>query len=130
MAPWPTASSPKRILVVDDNHDGATSLARLLQRLGHEVTLAHDGLGAVERAEAFRPDAILLDVGLPDVDGREVARRIRAEPWGRHTLLIAATGWGNADERRRSIEAGFDHHLVKPMDLTELRTLIEGDPRG
>jgi len=124
------AATPKRILVVDDNQDSAKSLATLLQLLGHEVTIAHNGLGAVELAEAFRPDAIVLDIALPDLDGSVVARRIRAESWGQQTLLIAATGWGNADAQQQSIEAGFDHYLVKPVDLMELSTLLEAPGRA
>jgi CheY-like chemotaxis protein len=118
----------RRVLVVDDNQDSANSLAKLLEMLGHDVAIANDGASAVDLAEVFRPDAIVLDVGLPVMDGHMVARRIRAEAWGRDVLLIAATGWGRADDRRRAIEAGFDHHMIKPLDLAELRNLL-AEPR-
>lgn len=116
---------PRRILVVDDNRDSADSLARLLQLLGHQTEIAYDGPSAVESADEFRPEVVLLDVGLPGLDGFEVARRIRAQAWGKDLMLIAATGWGQAEDRRRSREAGFDHHMVKPIDLDNLGRLLE-----
>lgn len=115
---------PRRVLVVDDNRDSADSLARLLQLMGHETAIAYDGPSAVDTAEAFGPDVILCDVGLPGFDGNEVARRIRAQDWGKSVVLIAATGWGQPEDRRRSREAGFDHHLVKPIALEELATFL------
>jgi CheY-like chemotaxis protein len=112
---------PRRILVVDDNRDSADSLARLLELMGgHETAISYDGPSAVEKAEEYRPEVVLLDVGLPGIDGYEVCRRIRANEWGKSILLIAATGWGQPEDRRKSREAGFDHHLVKPIDLDEL----------
>lgn len=114
----------RRILVVDDNHDSAESLARLLQLMGHEIAIAYDGLSAMDSAQAFLPEVVLLDVGLPGLDGYEVARRIRAEPWGKTMTLIAATGWGQAEDRRRSRAAGFDYHMVKPVDLDELGKVL------
>jgi CheY-like chemotaxis protein len=114
----------QRILIVDDNRDNAESLARLLQLMGHEIAIAYDGLSAVDSAAAFHPAVILLDLGLPGLDGYEVARRIRAQPGGNDMMLIAATGWGAADDRRRSREAGFDHHMVKPVDLDELEKML------
>lgn len=116
---------PRRVLVVDDNRDSADSLARLLQLMGHETSIAYDGPAAVETAETFHPDVILLDVGLPGFDGNEAARRIRAQEWGKGILLIAATGWGQPEDRRRSREAGFDHHMVKPIALDELTKFLE-----
>jgi len=113
-----------RILVVDDNRDSAESLARLLQLMGHETAIAYDGLSAVDSAETFHPEVVLLDLGLPGLDGYEVARRIRAQQWGKDMTLIAATGWGQAEDRRRSREAGFDHHMVKPVDLHELEKVM------
>ncbi len=113
-----------RILIVDDNRDNAESLARLLQLMGYETAIAYDGVSAVDSAETFRPFAVLLDLGLPGLDGYEVARRIRAQSWGKDVTLVAATGWGSADDRRRSREAGFDHHMVKPVDLDELAKLL------
>jgi CheY-like chemotaxis protein len=113
-----------RILIVDDNRDNAESLARLLQLMGHEIAVAYDGPAAVDCAETFRPAVVLLDLGLPGLDGYEVARRIRARPDGKDVTLIAATGWGAVDDRRRSREAGFDHHMVKPIDLDELEKIL------
>jgi CheY-like chemotaxis protein/anti-sigma regulatory factor (Ser/Thr protein kinase) len=122
--PMPTAAR-RRILVVDDNQDSADSLAMFLNILGHEVHTAHDGLTAVEEAEAFEPSVILLDIGLPKLNGYEVARRIR-ETRGGEVVLIALTGWGQEEDRRRSREAGFDHHLTKPVDFNELDELLAG----
>jgi PAS domain S-box-containing protein len=109
-----------RILIADDNRDGADSLAMLLQVKGHEVETAYAGDQAVEIAEQMRPDAILLDIGMPKLNGYEACRRIRAEPWGRDIVLIALTGWGQEDDRRRTREASFDLHLVKPVDSVDL----------
>ena len=113
-----------RVLVVDDNRDAALSLATMLRIMGNEATMADDGLAAVEAAENFRPDVILLDIGLPRLNGYEVCRRIRKQPWSKETLIIALTGWGQPEDRRRSQEAGFDHHLVKPVDVDQLKTLL------
>lgn len=112
-----------RILLVDDNRDGAEMLATVIRKLGNEVQLAYDGQQAVEAAASYRPDAILMDLGMPKMNGYDAASTIRAEPWGRDTVLIALTGWGQEEDRRRTAEAGFDHHLVKPAapdDLTQL----------
>ncbi len=113
-----------RILVVDDNKDSADSLAMLLELTGHEVSTAHDGQEAFDIAEQQRPDVILLDIGLPELNGHEVCRRIRQQSWGQAMVLIALTGWGQDEDRRRSQEAGFDGHLVKPVDHTRLLTLL------
>ncbi len=113
-----------RILVVDDNEDAAVSLAMMLEILGNEVQTAHDGLEALEAAPAFRPDVILLDIGMPRLNGHEVARRIRRQPWGKGVLLVALTGWGQEEDRRRSREAGFDFHLVKPVDAAALEKVL------
>lgn len=124
----PAATVPRRILVVDDNRDSANSLAMLLKLLGHTVDTAHDGLEAVERAVTFRADVILLDIGMPRLNGYEAARRIREQ---RHQglKLVALTGWGQEEDRHRSDEAGFDAHLVKPVDLAALTKLLaEGAP--
>jgi CheY-like chemotaxis protein len=118
-------SGPRRIAVVDDNRDAAEALTELLAADGHEVRMVHDGASAVELAETWRPDVMLLDIGLPRLDGYEAARRIRALPHGEGITLIALTGWGQAEDRARSSEAGFDHHLVKPVDLATLAALIE-----
>jgi PAS domain S-box-containing protein len=116
-----------RLLVVDDNRDAADSLALLLEAAGHPVRVAYDGRTALAVAEAFRPDVALLDIGLPDLSGHEVARRLRAAAWGRHMRLIALTGWGQDDDRRRSAEAGFDHHLTKPVDPASLSRWLAAD---
>jgi PAS domain S-box-containing protein len=116
-------AAPLRLLIVDDNRDSVESLGAILTHLGHDVQLAYDGVAAVERAEQMRPDVVLLDIGLPLRDGYEAARLIRSEPWGRSLSLVALTGWGQAQDRRRSREAGFDHHLVKPVDPRSLLDL-------
>jgi signal transduction histidine kinase/CheY-like chemotaxis protein len=120
---WGLASS-LRILVVDDNRDTADSLAMLLRSSGSEVRTAYDGLEALEVANDFRPDVGLLDIGLPKADGHEVARRLRMESWGKRMRLIAITGWSSEADRARSADAGFDHHLVKPLDPTLLAELL------
>jgi PAS domain S-box-containing protein len=113
-----------RVLVVDDNRDSAISMAMMLRLLGNEVQTAHDGLEALRMAASFRPDVVLLDIGMPNMNGYDAARRIRAEPWGRSLVLVAVTGWGQDSDRIRSREAGFDHHLVKPVDLAELKRML------
>ena len=114
----------RRILVVDDNRDSADSLAMLLGILGNEVRTAYDGVEGVEAATAFRPDLAFLDIGLPRLNGYDAARRIRLLPGGAKMILVALTGWGQEDDRRRSREAGFDHHLVKPVAPEELERLL------
>jgi signal transduction histidine kinase/ActR/RegA family two-component response regulator len=113
-----------RILVVDDNRDAAEGLSLLLQMRGHDVRIAFDGLAGLEEARLFRPDVALLDIGMPKLSGCELARRIRGEAWGEGTVLIALTGWGQEGDRRRSAEAGFDHHVVKPVDPDTLQELF------
>ncbi len=117
-------SAGLRIAVADDNADAADGLAQLLDLLGHEVRVAYDGLQALALAEEFRPDVMLLDIGMPRLNGLDTARRLRAEPWGATLTLIALSGWGQAEDRERSIEAGFDHHLVKPLNLQLLEPLL------
>lgn len=121
------ANTGLRILVVDDGQDAAQMLAMLLQSWRHEVDVAHDGPAAIERALSFEPDVILLDIGLPLMDGYEVARRIRADPRFEEICLIAVTGYGQASDRQRSRAAGFDLHLVKPIDIRELAELLTGE---
>jgi PAS domain S-box-containing protein len=118
------AHVPRRVLVVDDNRDAAVTLEMLVQLWGHEVRTVHTGTAAIEEAVAFRPDVILLDIGLPEMDGYEVARRLRANADLKETVLVAITGYGQEDDRRRSREAGFDHHLVKPVDPTRLQEVL------
>ena len=122
--PAHAAAARRRILVVDDNTDAAESLAALLSINGHETRLAHDGLQAVEQAQTFHPDVVFLDIGMPAIDGHETARRIRQQPWGKDMVLVALTGWGQSEDRRRSREAGFNHHLVKPADPVVVQKLI------
>ena len=125
----PRACRPRRgrrVLVVDDNVDSATSLMLLLQTMGHEVESAYDGVEALEAAQRFAPDTVVLDIGLPRMNGYEVARRLR-EQSDRHYQLIALTGWGQQEDRERAQEAGFDHHLVKPVDVDQLARLLETD---
>ncbi len=110
----------RRILVVDDNLDSAESMSLLLEISGHDVRTAHDGVAAVETASSFRPEIVLLDIGLPKLNGYEAARKIRSEDWGKSMYLMALTGWGQDKDRERSKEAGFDCHLVKPIDPVEL----------
>jgi PAS domain S-box-containing protein len=110
----------RRILVVDDSEDSAASLAMLLTILGNETRTAHDGLEAVDAAERFRPEIVLLDIGLPRLNGYEAARRIREQPWGKNMVLVAVSGWGQAEDRRKSKDAGFDVHMVKPVNLGDL----------
>jgi len=119
-----TPTSELRILVVDDNVDAATSLAILLKIMGNTLHLAHDGEAAVEAARKYRPDVVLLDIGLPKLNGYDVARAIRQEPWGRNMVLIAVTGWGQDEDKRKSEEVGFDRHLVKPVDPQALMKLL------
>jgi CheY-like chemotaxis protein len=115
----------RRILVVDDNVDSAETMAEILKLWGHEVETAHDGPAALEAARAHRPDAVLLDLGLPAMDGYETARRLRQEGLG--TLLVAVTGFGAAEDRRRTAEAGFDTHLTKPVSPEALRRVLRPD---
>lgn len=109
-----------RILIVDDNIDSAKSLAEVLSLVGNETHVVHDGGEAVDAAENLRPEIILLDIGLPTLNGFDACRRIRANPWGQNILILALTGWGQQEDRRKSAEAGFDGHLVKPVDLSQL----------
>lgn len=125
LAAQPLESAPLRILVVDDNADAADSMACLLELDGHEARIAGDGLHAVDAAAHWTPDVVLLDIGLPKLDGYEVARRIRAQRQGVNgVMLIAITGWGQDDDRRRSRDAGFDAHLTKPVDYVDLKKLL------
>jgi two-component system CheB/CheR fusion protein len=121
----PAVAGPgRRVLVVDDNAEATWSLAKVLRAAGHEVDNASSGEEGLKAAEAQTPDVVILDVGLPDISGLEVARRIRAQPWGATVLLIAATGWGAPQDQQDTRDAGFDAHLVKPLELAELRRLI------
>ena len=119
-----TPATSRRILVVDDNQDSAESLAKLLKIGGNETHTAYDGHAAVEAAATFRPDVALLDIGLPKLNGYDVARRIREQSWGKGMLLVAVTGWGQQQDRQKSKDAGFDDHLVKPLEYAALEKLL------
>jgi PAS domain S-box-containing protein len=120
----PEPASQRRILIVDDNIDSADSLAMLLEITGNQTYIAHDGVEAIESIEKYRPEVVLLDIGLPKLDGHEVCRRIREQPWGKDIRIIALTGWGQDDDRRKSEDAGFNGHLVKPVDYDKLLALL------
>jgi len=124
----PRERAGRRILVVDDNHDSADSLGLLLKITGNEVLTGYDGLEGVAAAETFRPDVVLLDIGMPRLSGYDACRRIREQPWGRNMLLIALTGWGQEEDKRQTEEAGFDAHLVKPVDPEVLTSLLASMP--
>jgi len=115
----------RRILVVDDNADAADSLGMLLQVRGDEVRVAYDGRQALELAGEFKPQIVLLDIGMPKVSGYDVARRLR-EDRGDSVFIIAISGWGQGDDRKRARESGFDHHFTKPVDFEALLALIDG----
>jgi PAS domain S-box-containing protein len=118
------AGAALRILVVDDNQDAADTCSTLLELSGHQVQTAYTGGGAFALAMEFRPQVLVLDIGLPDVNGYEIAEQIRATPWGHDIVLVAVTGWGHPDDRRRAFEAGFDHHLTKPLAANALESLV------
>lgn len=120
------ATTSRRILVVDDNRDAAKTMAMLLKITGNEIRIAYDGLEALETANQFQPDIILLDIGLPKLNGYEVASKIRDESWGKNMIIVALTGWGQPDDRGRSAEIGFNAHMVKPVDYDELVKLLAG----
>ena len=123
-APW-ISGHGERVLVVDDNVDSADSMALLLSSLGYSPRTAYNGLDALETARTFAPAVALLDIGLPDIDGLEVARRLKASGWGERIHCIALSGWGQAEDRRRSAEAGVEAHLTKPADPAQLRSVLE-----
>lgn len=120
-----TTDTTLRVLVVDDNKDSAQTLGMMLKIMGNDVRTAHDGLEAIEQAADYRPHVILLDLGMPKLNGYDVCRRIREQDWGCDMMIIALTGWGQAEDRQRTKEAGFDHHLVKPVDVAKLNELLE-----
>jgi CheY-like chemotaxis protein len=118
----------RRVLIVDDDNDSAASLAMLLQVSGQETHTAHDGLEALKAAERLQPDVILLDVGLPKLNGYEVCRQLRQQLWGKRVVIVAVTGWGQDEDREKSMAAGFDAHLVKPPDYAALMRLLATRP--
>ncbi|MDL2354225.1 MAG: ATP-binding protein [Pseudomonadota bacterium] len=120
----PAAAAPRRVLVVDDNVDAAETMTMALDMLGYEARAAHDGASGLREAEQFAPHVVLLDIGLPDLNGYEVAGRIRRAAWGAGMVLVAATGWGQDADRQRARDAGFDRHMTKPIDFTLLQALL------
>lgn len=117
---------PRRVLIVDDNEDAANSLALILKLGGHEATSVYSAVDALQRAAAFKPDVVLLDIGLPDMDGYEVAQKMRELPGMRDIRLVAVTGYGRSDDRRRARDAGFDAHLTKPVEYAVLERTLAG----
>jgi len=120
----PDLAISRRVLIADDNHDAAVSLSMLLQSMGHETRVVHDGVEAVEEAEVFHPDIVLLDLGMPRLDGYATAREIASRPWAADTQIVAVTGWGQDADRKRARAAGFHRHLVKPVDIDALRQVM------
>jgi CheY-like chemotaxis protein len=116
--------------VVDDNRDSATSMAKLLTMTGYQTQTAFDGIEALDAAEKFRPDVVLLDIGLPKMNGYEAARKLRERPWAERLLLVALTGWGQEEDRQKSRNSGFDAHMVKPVEYKALiKFLAESETR-
>ena len=115
-----------RILIADDNRDAADTMGMLLELGGHEVIIAHSGHQALELGRQHRPDVVILDIGMPDKNGYEVARAARSEDWGRSAYLIALTGWGQAEDKERARIAGFDRHLTKPADPDLVEEILQG----
>jgi CheY-like chemotaxis protein len=118
----------RRVLVVDDNADSADSLSAVLELFGHQVETAYDGPGALEIARRLQPEVMVIDLGMPGLSGLEVAARVRAEEWGANTLLLALTGRTQAADREKTRQAGFDRHLIKPVDFTELEQIVAEAP--
>jgi CheY-like chemotaxis protein len=123
-ASTPHGETGRRVLIADDNQDAAESLSFLLELQGHHVSVVHDGLEAFEAARRMRPSIVLLDIGMPGLNGYELAQKIRQEAWGQDMALIAATGWGQDDDRMRAFAAGFDAHVTKPFDPAHLLDLV------
>jgi CheY-like chemotaxis protein len=117
----------QRVLLVDDNTDSSEPLSLLLQAKGHETRISVEGEEAIAMADEFLPDCVLLDLGLPGIDGYEVARRLRGRPYGAKLTLVALTGWAGKEIRVRAAEAGFDYHLVKPVNLEELERIVTAE---
>jgi CheY-like chemotaxis protein len=113
-----------KVLVVDDNHYAATSLSMLVAMLGHDVRTGFDGVQALDLAGEFHPDLVLLDLGMPRMDGYEACRRLREQPWGAEAVVVAVTGWGRDDDRRKTQLAGFDQHLVKPVAPDAIASIL------
>ena len=118
-----------RVVIVDDNRDAAIAMSMLIDQLGGSTRIAHDAEGGLAAIEAFEPDIVFLDIGMPGVDGYEACRRIRQHPWLRHLVVVAVTGWGQAQDKQRALDAGFDAHLTKPVDPTALADVLASLPR-
>jgi CheY-like chemotaxis protein len=125
----PAPGRPLRVLVVEDNTDTALAMGEVLEIWGHEVRLAYDGLSAIEVAQAYQPQVILLDIGLPGMDGLQVARALRLQPQFAETLLVATSGYGQAHDLQRSLDSGMNHHFTKPIQLPELEALLNAYAR-
>lgn len=119
-----STNAPLKILVVDDNVDAAEMLKMLLEMMGHEVTVEHGPLRALQQAKFYKPQVCLVDIGLPEIDGNELARRLRAQPENAEAVLVAVTGYGQESDRASTLAAGFDHHLVKPIDVVALSSIL------
>src|SRR5690606_18619987 len=128
-AAQPSAVERARVLLVEDNPDVAESMALLLELLGHQVRVVDDGLAALDSARAWRPEVVLIDIGLPGIDGYEVARRMRADEGIPHALLVALTGYGRSEDKARALAAGFDHHITKPVEFDALSALVSALPQ-
>lgn len=125
VSPSSTPPNTRRVLVADDNADAAESLGEVLRLLGHDVRVAYDGQQALHLAADFRPEVVLLDIGMPKMNGYETAQQMRAQPWAVGTTLVALTGWGHDEDKRRATDAGFDRHFTKPVDPVELLQMLE-----
>jgi CheY-like chemotaxis protein len=121
----PGSGGKCRLLIADDLPDSVDTLAKLLRMAGHEIQTASNGLEAVEAAAKFRPDVLLLDIGMPKMNGYEAAQHIRRQPWGKDMVLVALTGWGQEEDYRRTLEAGFNYHLTKPVEPAGLEKLLD-----
>jgi DNA-binding response OmpR family regulator len=120
---------PLRVLIVDDNQDAALGLALIMRAFGYQAQTVPDGLSAVPAALDYLPDVVLMDIGMPGMNGYDVACKFRQSDALKSAVLVAVTGWGSEDDRKRSVDAGFDHHLVKPADITKLREILESVAR-
>lgn len=116
-----------KVLVVDDNQDAANSMSMLIEMLGHDVRTAYDGERALQAADGFHPDLVLLDLGMPVMDGYQACRRLREQPWGAAVKVVAVTGWGREEDRTRTRQAGFDGHLVKPVAPAVIMEMLGED---
>jgi two-component system, OmpR family, response regulator len=124
MNTFDSSAQPRRVLLVDDSVDAAQAMSMLLETLGHDVRMAHDGVSALAVVDGFEPEVVILDIGLPGMDGFELAREMRKRPSTQQCLLLALTGYGGDADRQRAHDAGFDHHLVKPVSFEDIEAVI------